>query len=138
MRLRTTFAGLAALLALQLVACSGGGSPDPVAPAPSPAHPAASQDPIIPSGVPGGPETFQALSGVYSLDIAGGASPSATLEPERLAEAKGDAYAVDATNFLRVSPCHDCLEVVGLSSGPTPDTVNVDFALRHPFALPAL
>lgn len=119
---------------LFLASCQGGSS-SPTAPTGS--HQAADVVlPLIPTSEPGDGGSFQMVSGVYTLDLTLSESPAAELMPVRTAAAKGDAYELDATNFLRVSPCADCLQVTALRRGGSPDEVEVDFSMRHPFPLP--
>ncbi|HYE79136.1 MAG TPA: PKD domain-containing protein [bacterium] len=56
----------------------------------------------------------------------------AELAPIRTAAAVGDSYDVDIYEFLRKSPCGDCLQVQGL--GYTGNEVEVTLAAKHPFA----
>lgn len=73
------------------------------------------------------------LLGVARLRIEGlPGSPVAQLEPERVAGAIGDTFDVDISDFLRSSPCRDCLQITGLSL-QGPDLLDVGITIAHPF-----
>lgn len=97
--------------------------------------------PLVPlqiaTGDLGAIQTMSEVSAPYSLTIRteGAGGLTADLQMPRLAQAKGDAFALDATGFFVTEPCHDCLKVTGLRYGG-PDEVLVTLTLRHPFALP--
>lgn len=119
--------------ALLLLSCQGN---TPLNPQSAPAAVQEVAPALIPASAPGDGASWQMMSGVYSLDISTQNGPEATLTPLRMATAKGDAFAIDATNFLRVSPCTDCLQVTALRNGANAGEVEVDFAMKHPFPLP--
>lgn len=113
---------------LLATACqSGSNAPTNAAPAatptPAPAIPASVWDADLAPG--------QGLLGLnqVTLDLA---QFSAVVEPVRMAAAIGDSFDVDIYEYLKKSPCSDCLKVEGLQYNG--GNVEVRFAARHPFA----
>lgn len=106
---------------------------------------------LIPGIPPGGEISSNSpvyVTGEYDGDISSGYGSMGTyyvsidmdkltgeMTPIRNAEAVGDAFIVDITNYLNGSPCGDCfkMESIHLSSF---GEILIDFSLRHPFDLP--
>lgn len=121
------------VLLLSLAACQGANT---TSPATSPKGSAAPESPALaPTVIP--ESTLEAdltpgqgMFGLNTLSI-DLATMSAELEPVRMATAIGDSYDVDIYEYLRQSPCGDCLQVQGL--GYTGTEVEVQLAAKHPF-----
>lgn len=75
--------------------------------------------------------TWQGVLGAYRVII-----NTETLEgeilPSRNSDAIGDVFDADLTQFLRVNPCHNCLQL-GLMDIDGDNNVLVQFKIRHPF-----
>jgi len=70
--------------------------------------------------------------GIYEVHI-DTKSLTAEIIPTRKAEAIGDTFDSDLTQFLTVSPCANCLQINGITFLFT-NQVQVGFAIKHPFA----
>ncbi|HYE76796.1 MAG TPA: hypothetical protein VEI97_02310, partial [bacterium] len=109
---RLVHAALVGSLALAALACGGNGpsatpTPGGAAAQPAPATPLPLALPT--NSVQGAGAAYSSVAGVYTLAIdLSQTNPTAALEPVRLGQAAGDAYAVDVTGFLTESPCSGC------------------------------
>ncbi|MEO7993175.1 MAG: hypothetical protein ABI743_02150 [bacterium] len=122
---------IAVATSLALSCSSSDNSPE--TPASAPANQAVVAAPTVtPEWQTGNLSGGTGVLGMYAMEIAGGATPHAELQPLRLATAVGDNFDVDISDFLSASPCRDCLEITGLSLDPG-NLLQVDFVMSHPF-----
>ncbi len=69
--------------------------------------------------------------GIYHVVI-DPATLTGEIIPTRKAQAIGDTFDADLTQFLTVTPCPNCLQISGIEF-VEPDMIVVGFAVRHPF-----
>lgn len=121
-------------LLLLMMACSSS-TPAPTTtntPVTSAALPAAA--PSHQTWEAGGMAGGTGLLGVAQLSLSGldNGNPIAELTPVRIAQAIGDTFDVDITDFLKSSPCRDCLAITGLrhlGGG----LLDIGLVMSHPF-----
>ncbi len=88
----------------------------------------------IPSAIRTGANSYMGMFGLYDLSI-NPAGNHAEIVPLRLSETLGEQYVVDIVSFLNISPCTDCVRIMGIELEPD-GTITVNIGIRHPFPLP--
>ncbi|MCD6216737.1 hypothetical protein J7L05_02615 [bacterium] len=129
---------LTVLMLLLIFAGCSGGRDNPVMPPDGSQNDFSSQDEFVPqdasdviiSASSRDTCAYKAF-GIYHV-IINPATLTGEIIPTRKAEAIGDTFDADLTQFLTVSPCPNCLQINGIQF-VEPDMVVVGFAVRHPF-----
>lgn len=121
---------MTATLALLALGCGGATSQPPATSPTTQVVPPS----IAPAWTSGDYQGGNGLLGLYQIQLTSlDAQPAAEVLPFRFAQAIGDTFDVDISNFLSQSPCKGCLEVTGLSLDPD-NTLHMRIAMAHPFS----